>query len=53
MEKKIINHAKLEIMSSYDRVSIIDREGSQTKEKEYLTMSHREERENKINLFSL
>lgn len=34
-------------MSSYDGVSIIDREGLWTKEREFFTMSHCEENENK------
>lgn len=33
-------------MSSYDRVSIIKREGPWMEEREYLTMSHRKESEN-------
>lgn len=32
-------------MSSYDRVSIIKREGPWMEEREYLTMSHRKESE--------
>ena len=34
-------------MSSYDRVTIIEREGPWKKEREFCTMSHREESENK------